>query len=379
VFTFKGGKRYNKRKRKDVTMKTTPLYQNHLNMGAKMVDFAGYLMPLSYTSIEDEHHAVRHQAGYFDVSHMGEILIEGPGATAFIEKVFTNQRPGLNQARYGLLLKKDGMPVDDVLVYRHKEDAYWIVCNASNIQNVMEHLEAIPFEGTLLNLSEEIAMIAVQGPEAKDIVEAIVNVNLDLKRFHFKKTEYLGAPLFISRTGYTGEDGFEIYGEDSLITEIWTALGTFENAWPCGLGARDTLRFEAGYPLFGHEILRFLTPQSSGLSMFIDYTKTDTLGIKALLEEQEKGLQEIIVGVELCDKGILREGYGLYDGDTRIGEVTTGYKLRHFEYAKALAFMKMPYTALGTEIEAEIREKRIKAKVIPYPFYQKLKKKKVDA
>lgn len=360
-------------------MKTTPLYENHLNMGAKMVDFAGYLMPLSYTSIEDEHHAVRHQAGYFDVSHMGEILVEGLGATAFIEKVFTNHLPGLNQARYGLLLKNDGMPVDDVLVYRLGQEKYWIVCNASNIQKVMEHLQNIPFEGTLKDLSESIAMVALQGPKAQAILEAIVNLDCEMKRYTFKETEYLGDPLLISRTGYTGEDGFEVYGEESLIIEFWKALAAFEEAWPCGLGARDTLRFEAGYPLFGHEILRFLTPQSSGLSMFIDYTRTDTYGIKALLEEQEKGLQEIIVGVELCDKGILREGYGLYVGDTRIGEVTTGYKLRHFEYAKALAFMKMPYTVVGTEIEAEIREKRVKAKVISYPFYQKLKKKKVEA
>ncbi len=359
-------------------MKKTPLYDQHVARNAKMVDFAGFMMPLSYTSIEDEHAAVRNHAGYFDVSHMGEIFVDGPGSTTFIEMVFTNTLPDVHQARYGFILQDNGIAVDDVLVYRLAEESYWIVCNASNIEAVMTHLDQIPFGGTLTNLSDTVAMIALQGPASQEILETILNEELELKRFRFKELYHIGEKLLISRTGYTGEDGYEIYGDADAIMGLWTTLSGFEKAWPCGLGARDTLRFEAGYPLFGHEIIPILTPQSSNLSMFIDYRKKTTYGIKALIEEQEKGLVQILAGVELLDKGILREGYGLYSGDERIGEVTTGYKLKHFDNAKALAFVQVQYAELGTMLEAEIRGKRLPAQIIAYPFYQKLKKKKVS-
>ena len=361
-------------------MRKTPLYDHHEFFDAKMVNFAGFEMPLYYTSIEDEHEAVRLNAGYFDVSHMGEILIEGKGATRVVNKVFSNTLPEIGQARYGFLLNVDAFPIDDILVYKFEDEKYWIVCNASNTQKVKEHIhyqfyDGI-FDGHFEDISEKTALVAVQGPSAKDILKGILDDDLDIKRFRFKELSFQNTPIIVSRTGYTGEDGFEIYASNKVILKIWELLAE-TSALPCGLGARDTLRFEAGYPLYGEELIGVLTPISSHLEAFIDYSKTNTIGIKALIEKKAKGIQDFLTGLELQEKGIARSGYGVYDGDKRIGEITTGYKLRNYKNAKALAFMKLPYTKIGTEVEIEIREKRVKAKVIPFPFYQKLKKKKV--
>lgn len=361
-------------------MRKTPLYEHHVFFDAKMVNFAGFEMPLSYTSIEDEHEAVRTNAGYFDVSHMGEILVEGEGATRLINKVFSNTLPEIGQARYGFLLNEQAFPIDDVIIYKFAEEKYWVVCNASNIQAVKTHihhqfLDGV-FQGHFEDMTEKIALVAVQGPNAKELLKGILEDDLDIKRFHFKEIEFQNTNIVVSRTGYTGEDGFEIYASNKVILKLWELLAE-TSALPCGLGARDTLRFEAGYPLYGEELINVLTPLSSHLEAFIDYSKTKTIGIRALKEKKEKGITTYLAGLELQEKGIARSSYGVYVGEKRVGEITTGYKLRNYKNAKALAFMQVPHNELGTEVEVEIREKRVKAKVIPFPFYQKLKKKKV--
>lgn len=370
-------------------MQKTALHEHHLFFEAKMVTFAGYEMPLYYRSIEDEHAAVRTNAGYFDVSHMGELKIEGEGATALMDKIFSNTLPTIGQARYGIIMNENGFPVDDVLVYKFAEEKYWIVCNASNTYTVKNHvreyvteyrLNKAPvqiFSGEIEDITERISLVALQGPNAQAMLQTILDDALAIKRFHFQELPFKNHTIIVSRTGYTGEDGFEIYGPHDAILRLWEQFAE-TSALPCGLGARDTLRFEAGYPLFGEELIPVLTPLSSHLDAFIDWSKKDTVGIAALVKQKDEGIKHFLTGLELQDKGIARSGYGVYVGEERIGEITTGYKLRHFSHAKALAFIQVPHHKIGTEVMVEIRDHHVKAKVIAYPFYQKLKKKKVS-
>jgi aminomethyltransferase len=361
-------------------MKRTPLYDHHLFFDARMVKFAGFEMPLHYGSIEDEHDAVRTNAGYFDVSHMGEFLIEGEGATEIVDHVFSNTLPPIGKATYGFILEFKGGALDDVLVYRFAKDKFWIVCNASNIDKVNQHIGyrilEQGYKGSFSDISDNLGLVAVQGPNAHTILKEVLNDDLDIKRFHFKELTFNNETIIVSRTGYTGEDGFEIYGPPKTIIKFWEKMAE-TTAVPCGLGARDTLRFEAGLPLYGEEIISVLTPYSSNLGAFIDESKLDTYGMRIVLEKKEKGTHSFLAGLELQDKGIARSGYGVYIGKERVGEITTGYKLKNYPFAKALAFMRHPYDAIGTEVEVVIRDHRVKAVVIPYPFYQKPKKKKV--
>jgi aminomethyltransferase len=348
-----------------------------------MVEFADYEMPLSYSAIEEEHHAVRTNAGYFDVSHMAEFIIEGDYAVEFVSFVFSNSVPEIHQAKYGVLMDDKGEPIDDAILYRLDTTQFLLISNAANEVYVEKHLidNAFIYEFTdtvIRNISSEKGLIALQGPNAKPILESVLKTSLDMKRFHIQEIEYQNDTILVARTGYTGEDGFEIMASLPLTMFIWEDLYLTE-AVPCGLGARDTLRFEAGYPLFGQDLLPVLSPLVSGLKPYIDLSKEFGLGLQRTRQYIKEGLQDMLVGVEILDKKIARNGYAIYDGQKRIGEITTGYKLKHFDQPKAMALVKMPYSNIGTEFDVSIRGTKVKGRVIPLPFYQKLKKKKVQS
>lgn len=340
-------------------LKRTPLYDQHLNLEAKMVDFAGFHMPISYQSIKDEHEAVRNKVGMFDVSHMGEISVKGNQAQDFVEYLFTNQVYSLSpgQINYGMMLYEQGTVVDDLLVYKYEKDHFLLVVNASNIDKDYDHIKKLSqsYDVQVENLSDHYAEIAVQGPEAEDKIKAVLGIDLsELKFFHFSHYAYKGQKLLISRTGYTGEDGFEIYGQADKLIDIWQDLHK-HGVMPCGLGARDTLRFEANLPLYGHEISDTITPIEAGLKYFVKLDSAlDFLGKDAL---ESKPVKRRVVGLELEKKSIPREGYKVFIDNQEIGYITTGYLSITTGKPIALAMVNRPYTKRGTQVSVQIRNK----------------------
>jgi len=345
-------------------LKVTPLYEEHLKLNAKMVDFAGFHMPISYTSIKDEHEAVRNNVGMFDVSHMGEILVIGKDSEKYIEFIFTNKVNELKngEINYGMMLNKNGTVVDDLLVYKISDESFLLVVNASNIAKDYTHIveQTNGFDVLVKNMSEDYAEIAVQGPKTEVKIKEALDIDLsDLKFFNFKEYTFNDHDLIISRTGYTGEDGFEIYGDHSIIVEIWKIL-VDNNVTPCGLGSRDTLRFEANLPLYGHEISDEITPIEAGLKYFVKIdSEVDFLGKDALLDQIENSLTRRVVGLELNKKAIPREGYKVFKNDKEIGYITTGYLSISTGKPIALAMINRPFTKKGTEVSVQIRNKMI--------------------
>lgn len=342
----------------------TPLHDAHIQLGARMVEFAGFHMPISYTSIRQEHQAVRNNAGMFDVSHMGEIMVEGKDAEAFINYMFTNQVKTLedNQINYGMILYKKGTVVDDLLVYKFNQNKFLLVVNASNIEKDYQYIlsYASNYDVHVDNQSDQYAEIAVQGPKSERKILEILGIDLkDLGFFRFNTFNYNSQELLISRTGYTGEDGFEIYGPSDTIIKIWYLLENGE-VLPCGLGARDTLRFEANLPLYGHEISQDITPAEAGLKYFVKLkTDEDFLGRSALEYQIKNDLSRRVVGLELSKKSIPREGYKIFKNGQEIGYITTGYLSISTGKPIALAMINRPFTKKGTEVEVEIRHKMI--------------------
>ncbi|MCK4552294.1 MAG: glycine cleavage system aminomethyltransferase GcvT [Tenericutes bacterium] len=343
-------------------IKKTCLYDEHVKLNAKMEEFAGYEMPIVYTSIKEEHESIRQNVGMFDVSHMGEFIIKGPEATNFVNHVFTNEiiSKENGSVTYGMMCYENGTIVDDLLVYKINDFEYLFVVNASNIAKdyswVIEQTE--DFDVTINNVSSEYSEIAIQGPNAEAAVKALLNINLDdLKFFYFGNFEYGNHSLLISRTGYTGEDGFEIYAYSDAILEIWRKF-VEGDVTPCGLGSRDTLRFEAALPLYGHEMSDKITPLEAGLKFFtkID-SEFDFLGKAALLKQKETGLTRRVVGVELIKRSIPRANYPVYVGEQEVGYVTTGYLSVTLNKPIALAMIDRPFTKKGTEIQIKIRNK----------------------
>lgn len=342
-------------------LKTTPLHDQHLKLQAKMVDFAGFHMPISYTSIKEEHDAVRQNVGMFDVSHMGEILIEGEEAQAFVEYLFTNEVHTLSngQINYGMMLYDLGTVVDDLLVYKMNSNQFFLVVNASNIEKDYKHIIQLSkkYKVNVKNVSEDYAEIAVQGPQAESTILDVLGIDLSkLSFFHFEHFSYQGHELLISRTGYTGEDGFEIYGQPSHIIDIWE-LFVKAGVCPCGLGSRDTLRFEANLPLYGHEISENITPVEAGLKYFVKLDSDIDFHGKKILKE--KPVRRRVVGLELEQKAIPREGYKVYKEDEEIGYITTGYLSITTRKPIALAMINRPYTKKGTQVFVQIRNKKI--------------------
>jgi aminomethyltransferase len=356
--------------------KLTCLHAEHVNLNAKMEEFAGYDMPIVYDNIKSEHRAVREDVGMFDVSHMGEFFVKGEEAEKFVDYIFTNSiiEKENGSVTYGMMCYENGTIVDDLLVYKYNSQEYLLVVNASNIAKdyawVVEQTEN--FLVTINNVSDEYSEIAIQGPNAEAKVLELLNLDLSvLKFFHFGNFEYKKYQLLISRTGYTGEDGFEIYANGDAILELWKEF-VKGSVKPCGLGSRDTLRFEAALPLYGHEISNQITPLEAGLKFFtkID-SDNDFLGKTALLHQKEAGLTRRVVGIQLNKMSIPREGYKVFVGEEEVGYVTTGYLSVTLNKPIALAMINRPFTKRETQIQVQVRNKFIPGFVRDKKFLKK--------
>ena len=358
-------------------LKQTCLHDLHVELGAKMSPFGGYDMPIQYSGIIDEHNAVRHAAGVFDVSHMGEIFISGPDAERFVSHIFTNDIRGMEPGRilYGMMLYPDGGTVDDLLVYRESEPQhYLLVVNAANIDKDYTWMQeqAAGFDVRIDNQSDAWGQIAVQGPASEKAVCTLLGFPeaASLTFYTFLDAEREGRRVIVSRTGYTGEDGFEIYAEPEQIRAWWRTL-IAAGIKPCGLGCRDTLRFEAGLPLYGDELTAEISPVMAGLSMFCKLDKPEFIGKSALEEQKSLGVARKLVGIELEDKAVPRNGYPveLEDG-FEVGVVTTGYHSISLEKSLCFALVDSAYAALGTPLWVRVRKRSFPGIVVKKRFYQ---------
>ncbi|MGD9569746.1 MAG: glycine cleavage system aminomethyltransferase GcvT [Sedimentibacter sp.] len=364
-------------------MKTTPLYEKHVELKGKIIDFGGWALPVEYSGILLEHEAVRTAAGLFDVSHMGEITVKGEEAEKFLQFIVTNDISVLknNQIAYSAMCYPDGGIVDDLLVYKYSNTDYLLVVNASNTDKDFEWIEGHVFSGVeVKNVSSDYAQLAIQGPQAQNILQKLVKENLDeIEFYHFKDNVNVGGiNALVSRTGYTGEDGFEIYLASADGSKLWNMLletGKDEKLIPAGLGARDTLRFEATLPLYGHEIDKDITPLEAGLGFFVKLAKDEFIGKDTLAAQKSEGLKRKVIGFEMIDRGIPRSHYEVYADGKKIGYVTTGSFSPTLKKNIGLALIDAEYSKEGTEIEISVRNKNLKAKVIKKPFYSKKYKK----
>ena len=356
--------------------KQTCLYDKHVALGALMSPFGGFIMPIQYAGIAPEHMAVREKVGLFDVSHMGEVTVRGKDAERYVQHIFTNDVSGMPAGKilYGMMCYEDGGTVDDLLVYKMGENDFFLVINAANIDKdwawMQQHAEG--FDIDLQNRSDYYGQIAVQGPEAEHIVESVLGLPCAELTFYTCKT--IG-DVIISRTGYTGEDGFEIYASHDYIRECWDKL-IAAGVQPCGLGCRDTLRFEVGLPLYGDELSQDITPVMAGLSIFVKFDKPEFIGREALLKQKTEGPAKKLVGIELFDKAIPRHGYPVLNKDgAPIGEVTTGYHTLSTDKSVCMALIDAQYAKLDTEVQIQIRKKVFAGKVVKKQFYNKNYKK----
>ncbi len=359
-------------------LKKTVLYDAHVALNARMSAYAGFLMPIEYKGLTFEHHAVRQDVGVFDVSHMGQIRVTGPQSLAFLNYVFTNELSDLTigKTRYGFLCFPSGGVVDDLIIYVLAKNDYLLVVNAANKDQDLTWLieNKGNYDVKITDFSDHIALLAVQGPNAIHLLTKILNTQFDdMASGSFKIMRYESADVLISRTGYTGEDGFEVYGKPSDIKILWTTL-LDRGATPCGLGCRDTLRFEASMPLYGHELSKEITPLEAGLTFAVNFDK-DFIGKAALLAQKEAGLTRRIVGLELVERGIPREGYPLFIADKEVGYITTGYLSPTTQKPLAFALVDIAHTTIGTPISVEIRGRRVQAVVRDKKFYEKRNKK----
>ena len=358
-------------------LKKTCLYDSHVALGAKMSPFAGFIMPIQYTNITDEHNAVRHKVGMFDVSHMGEVFISGPDAEKYVNHIFTNDIRGFEPGKvlYGMMLHPTGGVVDDLLVYREFEpDHFLLVVNAANIDKDYAWMlsQAEGYDVKIVNESEKWGQIAVQGPESEKIVTEVLGLKqaADLSFYTYYESEWKGVRMVVSRTGYTGEDGFELYTDIEGTKEIWKIL-LDAGVVPCGLGCRDTLRFEAGLPLYGDELSDDITPVEAGLGMFCKLDKEEFIGKDALVRQKAEGPKKKLVGIELQDKAIPRATYPVEtESGEQIGVVTTGYHSISLDKSICFALVDAAYAALGTQVMIRIRKKVFPGIVIKKRFYQ---------
>ena len=360
--------------------KKTCLYDNHVALGALMSPFGGFIMPIQYSSIIDEHNAVRQHCGVFDVSHMGEVFVTGNDAEKFVNHIFTNDitNAPIGQIYYGMMLYPDGGTVDDLLVYKMGENNFFLVINAANIDKDIDWImqNANGYDVNIDHCSDRYGQLAVQGPEAEAVVEEVLGLACKELTFYTAKTLMVdGEEIIVSRTGYTGEDGFEIYGSHEFIVKMWNLLMESGRCKPCGLGCRDTLRFEVGLPLYGDELSKDITPIMAGLGMFCKLNKEEFIGKDALVEQKTNGFAKKLVGIELQDKAIPRHGYAVLKDGKQIGEVTTGYHCISVDKSVCMALIDFEYSTLGTEVEVQIRKKVFPGVVVKKRFYDKHYKK----
>ena len=357
----------------------TPIYECHLKLKGKMVPFAGYLLPVQYeTGVIKEHMAVRNNAGLFDVSHMGEFILSGKDALLNLQRVVTNDLSNMviNQVKYSPICNELGGVVDDVLIYKFNDEEYFIVVNASNRHKDYEFIkEHITGDVEFMDVSDSYAQVALQGPKSNDILLKLVKATeeLPVKYYTFKRDVLVkDIPCIISRTGYTGEDGFELYCDATLGKALFEELlsaGEEYSLIPCGLGARDTLRLEAGMPLYGHEMNEEITPIEAGLGFAVKLNKEDFIGKESLLNKE---VNKVRVGIKIIERGIAREGTEVFYGDRKIGIITSGTHSPYFNYPIAMALIDKEYSQVE-EVHVLIRNKAVLAKIIPIPFYKRVK------
>ena len=361
-------------------MRKTPLNAAHRVSGAKMVPFGGWDMPVEYSGLISEHMAVRKAAGLFDVSHMGEFELEGPGALAFLQRVTANNVAKLvdGQAQYSALPLPSGALVDDVIVYRRAQDRYLLVVNAGNIEKDFRWLTSQGPEGCdLRNRSDAYALVALQGPRAQEILQPLTALDLPgLKYYHFAEGEVEGCAATVSRTGYTGEDGFEIFVPPAQVEALWNRLleaGRDKGLLPAGLGARDTLRLEARMCLYGQDMDETTTLVEAGLGWIVstDEAKGDYPGRAVLAEQKKSGAPRKLVGFEVTGRGIARHGYPVLMHDERVGEVTSGTYAPYLQKNIGLCYVPSPRASVGTDLAIDIRERKVPARVVPTPFYKR--------
>lgn len=362
--------------------KRTCLYDKHVALGALISPFGGFDMPIQYTDIKDEHNAVRQACGVFDVSHMGEVVVRGGDAERYVNHIFTNNVSGLPVGKilYGMMLYEDGGTVDDLLVYKMGENDFFIVINAANIDKDWEWMQrqAEGYDIDMQHVSDAYGQIAVQGPQAEAVTEQVLGLTCSEMTFYTAKfiDGESAVKKIISRTGYTGEDGFEIYGPHDYIRGLWDKLIDSCRCKPCGLGCRDTLRFEVGLPLYGDELSAEISPLMAGLGIFCKLDKEGGfIGSDALKKQKEEGVARKVVGIELADKAIPRHGYEVIKDGVKIGEVTTGYHTISTDKSVCMALIDAAHSKLGTEVEIKIRKKTFPGVVVKKLFYDKHYKK----
>ncbi len=359
-------------------LKNVALVNKHSSLGAKMVPFAGYLMPVSYSGLNDEHNTVRNAIGVFDVSHMGEFILKGENALDLIQRVTSNDASVLTDGKvqYSCLPNENGGIVDDLLVYRIDEKTYMLVVNASNIEKDWNWIQKFNTKNVEMhNISEKTSLLAVQGPKAILALQKLTDINLsEIPYYNFKKGKFNGEEnVVISNTGYTGAGGFEIYFENEVAEKMWDSIfeaGAEYGIKPIGLGARDTLRLEMGFCLYGNDIDDTTSPIEAGLGWITKFTKEFT-NSKALLEQKEKGVAKKLVGFEMIDRGIPRHDYQIADvNGTIIGKVTSGTQSPSLNKAIGMGYVQTAFSKIDSEIFIIIRDKAIKAKVVKIPFYK---------
>ncbi|MDC0634774.1 glycine cleavage system aminomethyltransferase GcvT [Flavobacteriaceae bacterium] len=359
-------------------MKKTALYEIHKALGAKLVPFAGYQMPVQYEGVNAEHLTVRKGVGVFDVSHMGELLIEGPNALALIQSVASNDASvmSIGKAQYSCLPNNKGGIVDDLIIYRLEENAYLLVVNASNIEKDWQWISANNDVGAkLTNISDDYSLLAIQGPMAIEAMQILTSVDLKaLKFYHFEISDFAGIQnVIISATGYTGSGGFEIYCKNTDVEQLWNQVfeaGAKYGIKPIGLAARDTLRLEMGYCLYGNDINETTSPIEAGLGWITKFTKSFTNDY-ALSQQKANGVTRKLVGFELNDRGIPRQSYPIVDSNAVvIGSVTSGTMSPSLNKGIGMGYVRSEFSEVGTEIGIKIRKKIVLAKVIKLPFYK---------
>ncbi|MGR6902959.1 glycine cleavage system aminomethyltransferase GcvT [Lysinibacillus capsici] len=363
-------------------LKRTPLFEEYAKYGAKTVDFGGWELPVQFSSIKEEHDAVRNRAGLFDVSHMGEILVTGPDALGFLQNLLSNDVSKIvdGQAQYTAMCYEDGGVVDDLLTYKLADNHYLLCVNAANIEKdydwMMENQHQ--YDVTIDNQSDAYAQIALQGPLAEEVLQSLTSADVSaIKFFRFQENvEVAGHKVLVSRSGYTGEDGFELYGAPEDIKALWGKIleaGQEKGVVPAGLGCRDTLRFEAGLPLYGQELSATISPLEAGIGFAVKLNKEGFIGHEALVAQKENGLPRKLVGIEMIDKGIPRHGYKVFKDGQEIGEVTTGTQLPSSKRNVGHALIDSQFATIGTELEIEIRGKHLKVITVETPFYKRSK------
>jgi aminomethyltransferase len=363
----------------ELQLKQTPLYPIYSEYGGKIIDFGGWALPVQYKGILEEHEAVRTKAGLFDVSHMGEIEVSGPDALVNLQRLVTNDvsKLAVNQALYTPMCNEAGGCVDDLLIYRLQEDTYLLVVNAANIEKdeawIRSHVQG---DVQVVNRSYEIAQLALQGPLSEAILQKLADVDVwDIPYYGCRQdVNVAGIRTLVSRTGYTGEDGFELYVDAKDAIALWKAVlaaGAPDGLVPVGLGARDTLRFEARLPLYGQELSDTISPLEAGLGMFVKLDKGDFIGREVLAEQKANGVKRKLVGFEMIERGIPRTHYEVQVNGQRIGEVTSGTVGPTVKKHIGLALVDIAYSTIGQEFDILIRNKPVKAVVVKTPFYKR--------